>query len=454
MVFKTIAKSALMLCAASFPALAADCGPLKLLNEVQLVNPTEGLRPMLPVTVNGSPRLLLLDTGGYASQLTPDVVRDLQMPTQSSALRLYNASGNEAAKFAVTENFKFGVMTGQDRPFMVSPGSLGDLDGIFATDFMLAYDVDIDFGADRLRFFSPDHCPGNVVYWSPPAVATVPIRMQDRFHITVPVKLDGVELNALIDTGATRTTMGLDTAKREFGLTPSSEGITKSGNVNGDPKLASYTRTFQNLSFEGIDVKVLKVLLMPDRMGSGSRDMQTENRALRATADMKLPELILGMDVLRHLHVYMAFKEKRFYVSAGSPRTSQSELSSLDRAISYSPNNASLRNSRCFQRGLQKVLLEEALQDCEAALKSNPDAPHIIDSKGLVLYQLGRYQDAQATYDEALKLSPEMAASLFMRGHAKRKLGDAAGGEADINTAKAVNPDIATLFKDAQISQD
>ena len=318
--FKDIAVSAVLACAVSGPALAADCGPLKLLNEVQLVNSPGGLRPLIPVTINGSSKKFLLDTGGYASQLSPDVVSDLQMPTQSSALRLYNVSGNEAAKFTVAESFKFGVMAGQNRLLMVSPSSLGGEDGIFATDFMLAYDVDIDFGADRLRFFSPDHCPGKVVYWNPPAVATVPIRMQDRFHITVPVKLDGVELNALIDTGATRTTMGLNTAKREFGVTPTSEDVVKGGNVNGDPNLASYTRTFQNLSFEGIDVKNLKVLLMPDRMGSGNKEMQTENRALRVTADMKLPELVLGMDVLRHLHVYMAFKEKRFYVSAGSPR--------------------------------------------------------------------------------------------------------------------------------------
>lgn len=454
MVFKTIAGSALMLCAVSFPVRAADCGPLKLLNEVPLLNATDGLRPLLPTTVNGSPKLLLLDTGGAATQLSPDAVSELQLPTKSSALRLYDVSGNVAAKLAVAETFKFGAMVGRDRPFIVSPRSFGEIDGIFAADYMINYDVDIDFGASKLRFFSPDHCPGKVVYWNPPAVAAVPIRMQDGFHITVPVKLDGVEFTALIDTGATQTTMGLDTAKREFGVTPSSEGVVKGGNVNGDPKLASYERTFQNLSFEGIDVRNLKISLMPDLVGRSGRDMQTENRALRATADLKLPELILGMDVMRHLHIYMAFKEKRFYVSAGSPRQPQSELAYLDLAISYSPTNASLRNSRCFERGLQKVLLEEALQDCEMALKSNPDASHIIDSKGLVLYQLGRYQEALATYNEALKLSPDMAASLFMRGHVKRKLGDAAGGATDIDSAKAIRPNIAAFFAGAQISQD
>lgn len=43
--------------------------------------------------------------------------------------------------------------------------------------------------------------------------------------------------------------------------------------------------------------------------------MQTENRAIRVTADIKVPELVLGRKA-RRLHIYTAFKEDRFYVSA------------------------------------------------------------------------------------------------------------------------------------------
>lgn len=451
MTFKALIGSALLAFAASSTAFAADCGPLKLLNEVQLTTFSNGLRPMLPVAINGVPKLMLLDTGGYISQLSQDAVNELQLSTPNSSIRLYDVSGNSSRDYAVAESFKFGNMSGLRRPFIVSPIGMNIIDGIFATDYMLSYDVDIDFGSGKMRFFSPEHCPGNVVYWNAPAVATVPITIKDRFHITVPVKLDGVELEALIDTGATTTTISLDTARRRFGVTPQSEGVERSGDINGDPKLASYRRTFQALSFDGVDIKNLRVTMMPDRVGSGSREMQTGNRALAVTADMKLPQLILGMDVLRHLHIYMAFKEKRFYVSAGSPRKADSELNILDQAVSQSPTSASLLNARCWERGLKKTHLEEALQDCESALKSNPNAAHIIDSKGLVLFQLGRYQDAVLTYDQALKLKPNIAASLFMRGQAKLKLGDTAEGESDVAAAKTINPQILSVFEDAQL---
>jgi tetratricopeptide (TPR) repeat protein len=78
----------------------------------------------------------------------------------------------------------------------------------------------------------------------------------------------------------------------------------------------------------------------------------------------------------------------------------------------------------------------------------------VIDSKGLVLYQLGRYRDAVAAYDEALKISPKQAASLFVRGLAKQKLGDSAGGASDIAAAKAINTNITSAFRGSDIAEN
>jgi predicted aspartyl protease len=374
------------------------------------------------------------------------------MEKRDSALRLFDVSGNESRNFVIAESLKLGSLTASRQPLMVSPG--GDsLDGILATDLMLRYDVDIDFRANSLKYFSPDHCPGKVVYWAPPAVAAVPITIKDKFHIMVSVKLDGHDFNALLDTGATRTTMSRDVAKRVFGLEPESPGMTKLGIVNDDPKLVSYGYQFKTLSFNGVDVNNLRTSIIPDRMNSGSRETQTESRARSVMADFKLPELILGMDVLRHLHVYMAFKEKTLYVSAGSEPPKQEDfLAWLDHALTLSPNNAWLLNNRCFVRGLKKTFLEEALQDCASALKIRPQASHIMDSKAFVLYQLGRHQEAMETYNQVLAIDPQSAASLFMRGHTRKSLGDAAGGNTDIAAAKTIDADVFSTFEGSGVS--
>ena len=41
------------------------------------------------------------------------------------------------------------------------------------------YDVELDFSSDTMNLFSPDHCPGHVVYWKAPVVAAVPISLEN-----------------------------------------------------------------------------------------------------------------------------------------------------------------------------------------------------------------------------------------------------------------------------------
>ncbi len=53
---------------------------------------------------------------------------------------------------------------------------------------------------------------------------------------------------------------------------------------------------------------------------------------------------------------------------------------------------------------------------------------------------------AIADYNAALSINPKMAESLFGRGIAKTKQGDAEGGRVDIEAAKAITADIAAKF--------
>lgn len=457
MKYRTSLALAALACASLFgtPASAADeCGPLKLFTSVKLVS--MGRSRLVPVTINGTPKALLLDTGGFMSQLSRASAEELKLSLHDSALRLADASGNVSRSYAIADTLTLGTLTAQKQPLMVAPGWL-DADGILSSDLLLRYDVEMDFPGGKLNYFSPDHCKGKVVYWKSDAVAAVPITVKDRSRLMVPVKLDGHEFNAMIDTGAFRTTITMPAAKRVFDLTPDSPGMKPLGNINGDPKLASFSHTFSTLTFEGITVNKPTVAIMPDKVADADRSQQTGNRA-RTNGQLfyEVPELILGMDVMRHLRMYMAFKESTIYISAGAPVsdtvTQTERLANLDELIAISPNNPSFLNNRCYERALAKINLEGALADCELSLKLQPGASHVIDSKGFVLYQLGRYQEAIDTYDQALKISPKQAASLFVRGLAKQKLGDTAGGASDIAAAKAINADITSAFRGSDIA--
>jgi tetratricopeptide (TPR) repeat protein len=67
------------------------------------------------------------------------------------------------------------------------------------------------------------------------------------------------------------------------------------------------------------------------------------------------------------------------------------------------------RNARCWARALWGRELDQALADCNAALKSRPDGAAFLDSRGLVRLRMGDLDKSIADYDASLKLQPQNA---------------------------------------------
>ncbi|HEV8018891.1 MAG TPA: aspartyl protease family protein [Steroidobacteraceae bacterium] len=100
-------------------------------------------------------------------------------------------------------------------------------------------------------------------------------------------------------------------------------------------------------------------------------------------------------------------------------------------------------NLRCWSRALLGQQLDEALADCDAAVKSKPDMAAYLDSRGLVRLRRGEYDRAIADYDRAIALAPKGAWSYYGRGVARIRKGLTAGGQSDIAAATALESDIA-----------
>jgi Flp pilus assembly protein TadD len=61
---------------------------------------------------------------------------------------------------------------------------------------------------------------------------------------------------------------------------------------------------------------------------------------------------------------------------------------------------------------------------------------------------LGDADRALSDYDAALRINPKNADAWYGRGLAKKRRGDADGGNADIAAAKAITPGIGESFAD------
>jgi tetratricopeptide (TPR) repeat protein len=105
---------------------------------------------------------------------------------------------------------------------------------------------------------------------------------------------------------------------------------------------------------------------------------------------------------------------------------------------------------RCWARALQNENLDEALSDCYAASNAvserSPGYSDVLGYRGFVRYRMGRFDKSIADYDDALKLNPKSALSLYSRGLAKIRAKKTAEGEADMARALKMEPAVADQF--------
>jgi tetratricopeptide (TPR) repeat protein/predicted aspartyl protease len=121
-------------------------------------------------------------------------------------------------------------------------------------------------------------------------------------------------------------------------------------------------------------------------------------------------------------------------------------IAQYDLWIAAHPEDAKLgmaRNARCEDKVLLNQDLDNALSDCNAAVRSNSKSAAFLGNRGLARLRRGEYKKAVDDFDDALKISPKVPWFLYGRGIAELRLGKTAEGQADIESAKAIRPAIA-----------
>ena len=95
------------------------------------------------------------------------------------------------------------------------------------------------------------------------------------------------------------------------------------------------------------------------------------------------------------------------------------------------------------------IELDKALDDCDEAVDADKDNPSYRDSRAWVYLRLDKPQKALADFDRAIALRPNDAWSIYGRGLAHLRLGQAALGQADLAEARQAEPDVDTAIRRA-----
>jgi hypothetical protein len=226
----------------------------------------------------------------------------------SNGIAIYDSRGRVYHSLADARPFTLGSMRSDHLEFVVTDNPQPGSGGMLSANFFRRYDVDLNFAAHRLNMFSSDHCKGQVVYWRAPGVAALPFRYQNG-RIMARVVVDGREMDAVIDTGSPRSEMLFDDVDSFFYRNSKSRGV-----VREDDGESAYN--FGVLSFGTVAI-YNPHLVLTHSTGISAAGPQTGTLLRNTNQAAMKPALTIGTDLLKRLHLYIAFNERMLYVTQG-----------------------------------------------------------------------------------------------------------------------------------------
>ncbi len=327
-----------------------DCR-LKLIASVDMTYDSLG-RPTVPVIINGRTVKMLLDTGAFETNVIEQALGELKLHVHKhSGPVAFVSYGMPITESATADTFAFAGMRRDSTELLVLPKAFTavrgkedssqqddasaaapeaaataaqtpdqteepiDLSakewvGTIGLDILQSFDIELDFGKNKLNLFSPDRCHGiDPVYWTntPFAEAALEAMPNSDAHVQFHATLDGHGVDALLDTGASHTTTNFAVA-RLLGVSRDDPLLTDLDGKPLKPDTEVMMRyPFKALSFDALTITNPKINLFPYAE-------YFNGRLLGGTST-----IILGMDVLRRLHIYISYKEGAVYLTpAGS----------------------------------------------------------------------------------------------------------------------------------------
>jgi hypothetical protein len=239
-----------------------------------------------------------------------------KMPIASG--RATDGAGKDMKHYVRIKKLMLNGMTAEDQNFIVmGEASAEELpyDGIFGSDFLTAYDVELDIPHGKMNLFTHDHCKGQVVYWTQDYVA-VPFTLDASLHLIMTVTLDGQPVRAMLDTGAGPSILSAQTARRTFDFDPVAAGIEPDGEVmsGSGATLSYYKHRFADLDIGGVAFRNTELEIVADKLSRIIRDHQSvgalESEQNQATS------LTIGLHHLSRIRAYIAYGERKLYISA------------------------------------------------------------------------------------------------------------------------------------------
>lgn len=309
-------------------------------------------RILLPSEVNGRKVYFIFDTGGRSFLFTSGAkalgVATHNISTQQLEQRFFGIGGELEPRVAELKQLKIGGVDMSGAEMLVvgdRPGESDDIVGTIGYDVFARYDMEFDLARQVVRLLKSPGCSDDQMdYWRAPysVAPLIGYGGAENPHSLVNVQLNGVNTEAVLDTGSPRTTVTL-AAAAHAGLRPGSPGVEPLGHMGGIVGAPTAVWAGMFKSFQIGDEKIANPTLPMADMFGRTTVLQTGSSV---PVGMAMPGMLVGLDFFRAHRVLISREHGKVYFSYNGgpifepPRARQPQAAAAPTAVPPSPSGA------------------------------------------------------------------------------------------------------------------
>jgi len=388
-------------------------------------------RPIVTAQINGRDARFILDSGAFFSTIAEANAREYGLAAhQAFGATLKGIGGDTSLGIATAKEF---TIAGHPIPHLdfVVGGSDTGFAGLIGQNILGFADAEYDLPHGVVRMMKSRGC-GNagLAYWAGGKPFTMlPIEPMDtrQRHTIATVKVNGVNLKALFDSGAGTSMLTLAAAKR-IGVAPGDPGVTPAGFVVGlgQKRVPVWRAKFDTIDIGGEAIRG-PTLAVADQLLSGA-------------------DMLVGIDFFLTHHLYVDNEHHRMFVTyEGGPLFGLEPKRAVDSTgavIDLTDKAGEPADAAAFaRRGAVRASdrrFDDAIADFDRALSLTPGDARILVQRAAAHFGNRQLLLGATDLDRAIELAPGDADSRLARAALRLQGRDPAGALSDLQVADGV----------------
>jgi len=264
---------------------------------------------LIPVTINGTPQHLAVDTGSSVTLISSSVAADLNILHDFDRVAVARGVGgvDSALNIGKVESLNLGQLHVINKSLLIVDLPMRGPDGqpvagLLGADILANYDVDLDLPGHRMALWHVEGCPNFTPPWDVPGTP-LDIDLDEQKHIMVPIRIDGATITGMLDTGAPLLV-----------LTPRSAARAGAGDDNAAGDIPVNGQGVNNRAWDGRLHRFHDVEFAGQTIGNVVTEIINGTSLQQYETLLSGSDGLVGLSVLQGHRLWISYQSKTIFV--------------------------------------------------------------------------------------------------------------------------------------------